>query len=1022
MTVSEVFEAVGNWDINLKPTIPRDVYEKTLGYFGHVAIVPGRVDPKQLGDNMLSVARYVGVLRRKSSGDDFTIGGGGMILWLGDEDDKGNVLENATTFVTASFANTIRGLLPPAVTEGNLYAIGGTYSGTHQWETPRSAIQYVCDTFGADYRVNNNGTIDAGPTANLFVTNPTAIIVRYGAGHDPALAGLPGSFETQQDVEDFTTRVVLLAEGDGTSIYTGSADINPTLNPYKDIHGNTVVRTRMVSESETSAGNATTRAQLQLNRFTGKRNALQLSTVEYDIKGEFNVGDYVWVYDPDSGLVNTSNEVYFRGSQFVNPIALRVKETNWPVTEHMTVAYRAADGTWTDITDYVEFETGAVSVVVGDFSKSLTDTGFAPVGDRPSADTSIPDLPTFITPFTSSVYIDGKGFTRSTLSIKWNQPNNVDGSTILDGDHYEIQYTIDSDHVYPQRWSNLSPVQWNNLGTWGQPFVYPDGGLWNVAYAPWPDTNIVINDLSTGVGYKVRIRAVDKSGNQGPWSVIVTSITTSDNIPPSQPTAPTIAASRIAFQVTHDLGTTLSGPYTLEYDLDHLNVHVGQGPDFYPDDATMVGKIRANSGMVQAQIPAVGTFNIEDTTQIFVKVIAVDIAGNKSVPSPAGTTTALLIDNAHISDVTVSKLTAGVINADFIVGARIKTADSGTRVEMNSSGIQAFNSSGTQTLNVSSADGSVNMVGTLTSSGSNGARLVVNPIIGADPEIRFYVDNTANYHYITSNLSNNSQLLFNSNDAIDTNPGFSGALDLAGDRVLLGIKDDSTSAVIAFFQVKTIPTTEVVIDGNGVITMKATLGTFTVEASQTIFNATHSFIDTANAVVGGDPDIYSGLQFLASGNVILEGFRANWTGSALQFARNDTNTVVKTFIIDHPADADRYLVHATTESPHNGVEYWGTASLDVFGEAAVTLPAYFEELTSPFNRAVFVTPVNRAAPVSATEISSGKFRIRGPQGIKVSWLVKAVRKDVPPLSVEPLKANVDIYGDGPYKYYLPRGM
>ena len=88
MSVNEILEAVGNWDLDLKPTIPRAIYEQTLGYFGHIAIVPGRVDPKQLGDNMLSAARYVGVMRRKSSGDTFSIGGGGMVLWLGDEDDN----------------------------------------------------------------------------------------------------------------------------------------------------------------------------------------------------------------------------------------------------------------------------------------------------------------------------------------------------------------------------------------------------------------------------------------------------------------------------------------------------------------------------------------------------------------------------------------------------------------------------------------------------------------------------------------------------------------------------------------------------------------------------------------------------------------------------------------------------------------------------------------------------------------------------------------------------------------------
>lgn len=1020
MTVHEVLSAVGNWDLNLKDTIPRALYEQNINYFGHIAITPGRVDPVQLGDNMLSVARYVGVVRRKSSGDTFTLGGGGMVLWLGDEDDKGNVFENATTFVTASFANTIRGLLPPAITEGTLHSVAGTYTGSHQWQTPRAAIQYVCDTFNAEFRINNNGTIDAGIPSDLFVTTPTALIVRQGAGHDPTLAGLPGKFETDQDVEDYTTRVVLLAQGDnGSSLYTGSADISPALNPYKDVHGNTVVRTRLVSESDTSAGNATVRAQLQLNRFTSTRKALTLSATEYDIKGEFNVGDTIWVYDPDAGLYNVVNEIRYR-AQPINPIALRVRETAWPITEGMTVAYRAGDGTWYNLTDYVEFETGDTSVVVGDFSKSLTSSGFQDPGTRVSSDTSVPAAPAFTTPFTSAVYLDLKGFTKANMTVKWSAPINKDGSTIQDGDHFEIQYTVDTDHIYPQRWANLETIQWNNLGEWGQPFVWPDGGEWNVAYAPWGSTTILVNELATGVGYRFRIRAVDKSGNEGDWSAIYTQTTNQDNIPPSQPTPPTVAGSVIAIQVSHNLGTTSGGDWTLENDIDHLNVHVGTGQDFYVDEASLVGRLRANSGMVQAQIPAVGTFKIDNTVGVWVKVVAVDIAGNKSVGSDSAQVSAILVDDAHISDLSVSKVTAGTINADFVVGARIKTADSGVRVELNSSGFQAYDNAGSQTVNISAVDGSANLVGTITS-GNSGGRLVVNPIIGANPEIRFYVDATANYHYITTDLSNSIQLLMNSNDAVDTNPGFSGVLDLAGDRVLMGLKNNTDHITTPNISIKPSSDQGVTIDGDGVVQIFANAGTFSVFASQTIFNVAHQTIDTANAVVGGDPSIYSGLQFLASGNVISQGFRANWTGTALQFARNDTNTVVKTFIIDHPKDSNKYLIHATTESPHNGVEYWGTAQLDKYGHAVVDLPKYFEELTAKQGRAVLLTPVRGVSAVSATDIEDGSFRIRGRAGSSVSWLVKAIRKDVPPLLVEPLKRDLDVYGDGPYKYYVPGG-
>lgn len=997
MSVSEVLQAVGSFSINLKQTTPRQLVETTLDYFGHIAIVPGRVNPVALGDGMLSAARYTGVLRTKSIGDQITLEGGGMILWLGDEDEKGNVFENLTTFITASFPNTIRALLPPAITEGTLYSVPGTYTGTHQWQTPRTAIAYVCDTFNAKFRVNNDGTLDAGPASSLFVTNPTCVIARKGAaGRDMVTQGIPGAFETARDVTDFTTRVVLLAQGQGVDIATGAANINPILNTYKDIKGNPVVRTRLISESDTVSGNATVRAQLQLNRFTGTRNALSLAADEYDIKGKFSIGDSVWVYDPDAGLYNNSNEITHRG-QRINPIALQVVETSWPVTDRMTVAYRDKNGVWTDLTDYVQFETGATTLTVGDFSKQLTSSGFQPVGSRPSADTSIPGVPTFVTPFTSAVYIDGRGFTKARMSVKWSAPNNTDGSTIQDGDHYEIRYGVDTSMIYPSRWANVAVNRWQDMQTWGQPFVYPDGGLWQTAYAPWPDTSLVINDLSPGVGFDFQIRAVDSTGHQGAWSPITTSVSLQDNIPPSAPAPPTVAASMVAIQVTHTLGKASGGTFNLENDLDHLNVHVGTGPDFYPDDnSTLAGRLKANAGMLIGQIPVVGSFKVDSMVPIFVKVIACDISGNKSVPSTSVQATAVLIDDAHITDLTASKITAGTITSDIIVGARFKTADTGARVELNSGGIGAWNSAGVQTFAVAAFDGSVDIVGKL-SSGIKGRRLVINPLgSNADPEIRFYDQSDDRWHYITSAVSATESLQFGS---VTSNiNGYRGVMEIAPTKATIGVYDASGGVL------SNISTMVFASDGN--VGLFTTGSTHRLETNGTVFtNSSNGFCFECQSLPG-----------------LNQAMRAFWDGTAITFVRNDTNAIVKTFIIDHPSKPDNYLIHATTESPHNGVEYWGTATLDEFGRAKVRLPEYFEALVAEEGRAVFLTPLLEAVSLSAGLPFQGAFNVYGPAGTAFSWLVKAVRKDVPPLLVEPRKSDVNVYGDGPYRYYAQKGQ
>jgi hypothetical protein len=766
VTVNQVLGALGSWDITLKSTTPPDLWD-AIDFFGHVAFIPGRLDPAQYGDNLLTAARYVGVVRKRdNSGDDrrtkqieqgYELGGVGMNFWLGDDEDKGDVYEAPVMINSATFANAIRALLPAsgAVTEGTLHSVPGTYSGRHQYETPRKATQYVCDTFTASsgqkvgWRVNGDGTVDAGFESDLYVTDPRCVISRKTAGKDTSgLESVPGAFGVSRDMEDYTTRVVLLAEGEGESIATGTADISPGLNPYKNIHGGSLKLTRLASESDTGVTLADTRAELLLSQYTSSQDELVVETDNFYIEGSFNVGDYAWVWDPNAGLVDPDNEITFRGER-LNPIKLQVTEAKWPVTEGYTVAYRDANGVWYDLTDHVEWDTsGTVYVTVGGFARALEGSGAQPIGTRPSQDTSVPGVPVFVTPFTGSAYLDSRGYTRARTIVAWNASNNVDGSTILDGDHYEIRYAVDADLIYPATWTQVSQITWADMETWGQPFIAPTG-QWQTMFVAWGESTAQLNDLSPGVGYDVQIRAVDKAGNRGAWSNTATFVASEDNIPPSTPAAPSVAGSRIALQITHTLGKSSGGTYNLESDLQHLEIHVSYEPGFTPGEDTLKGKVNATAGMIQAQIPAVATVQVEETSTRYVRVVAVDKTGNKSGPSDAASATALLIDDAHISDLTVSKVTAGTIGADWIVGARIKTADTGARVELNSGGIGCWNAAGQQTVAIAAADGAVSIIGQLKS-GTSGKRIEINPTSTLLPEIRWYSNSGSDYGYINA--------------------------------------------------------------------------------------------------------------------------------------------------------------------------------------------------------------------------------------------------------------------------------
>jgi hypothetical protein len=102
----------------------------------------------------------------------------------------------------------------------------------------------------------------------------------------------------------------------------------------------------------------------------------------------------------------------------------------------------------------------------------------------------------------------------------------------------------------------------------------------------------------------------------------------------------------------------------------------------------------------------------------------------------------------------------------------------------------------------------------------------------------------------------------------------------------------------------------------------------------------------------------------------------------------------KHFKIDHPLDpANKYLLHATVESPERMTVYDGIAMLDAQGEAWVQLPEWFEALNRDFRYQL--TCIGGFASVYvAREIKDNQFQIAGGQsGLKVSWQVTGIRQD-----------------------------
>ena len=120
----------------------------------------------------------------------------------------------------------------------------------------------------------------------------------------------------------------------------------------------------------------------------------------------------------------------------------------------------------------------------------------------------------------------------------------------------------------------------------------------------------------------------------------------------------------------------------------------------------------------------------------------------------------------------------------------------------------------------------------------------------------------------------------------------------------------------------------------------------------------------------------------------------------------------KTFVMDHPMDNERYLVHACLEGPEAGVYYRGKS--EIIDETEIILPEYtlvFREFT------VHITPIGQFAKLYASEVKNGKFTVynssKKKKQVAFHWVVYARRQSI---CVEPPKSITKVHGEGPYRW------
>ena len=732
MSVTEKLMAPGQFNLTLDKSITPNTIVNSIDAWGQIVIVPADLNVNEFSDStLLDAASYVGIVYSLELGeeDSVNIYGQGLTAYLGDSDTRGMPISEtggnsgvrsysgSTLENVLDHTGTPKGLLRDeagnqgAIRKGTITEPSGTYTGKHYTESALKAIKYVCQDMGVEFKISTTGYLDAGPVGNIFAghsSDPTSIIVRDASGEDPNIDGISTtSLLAQYDASEFVSQVELIANKYGAEANIGNATASTI--PYKDLFGNNLKRIQYVSDPQTQGTSKTDRATSYLNELNTVKKTLNVSLEEYDISGDFVVGDKIFIYDPDIGFVDTEADKTLDGrsslfeavyqGQVLNPTKIRILGITWPVKQGYGVFYRDKDGNYTELTDYCVFEEGDVQLEIGDVAPTIGESlGFSgyTVDQTGSPDKSVPGQPTDSNGnvglnTVAGTYSDGNGISKAFIKVTWNQPNNTDGSSITDGAYYRLRYRV----VQDTDGNNII----DSTDTQVTEYIY--------STVDFDTREFIIYDLSPNTYYEIGVQAIDTAGFDSAFSTVSSIQTPSDAGAPNKPDGfATIASNPLRVQFIHNLGQAKDDDgnavspvvdFTLAKDIDHLNIYASttQGFNLNYNSTTKkvtssgfkIGELKASSSHIQNGIAAVGYIDLDNASTHYFRVTAVDSSGNESEPSDEQTGSAELIQTSHIAnlavtnaiianaaitdlkvaDVSAGKLTAGTISGQEII-------------------------------------------------------------------------------------------------------------------------------------------------------------------------------------------------------------------------------------------------------------------------------------------------------------------------------------------------------------------
>jgi len=280
----------------------------------------------------------------------------------------------------------------------------------------------------------------------------------------------------------------------------------------------------------------------------------------------------------------------------------------------------------------------------------------------PTPDEIAPEPPTGLDA-SSVAFVAPTGVTEAQITAAWVAPTlNVDSSPLTDLEGYNLQWAYASGQ-------GLS-TQWNAVP-----------GAITSASASW-------SPVLPGVHVLVQVQAYDSSGNDSAWTGSYNVLTAQTATPPPEASTPVVAPYLGQLKITWDGLSSTAGPMPPDFSV--CQVHISLTSGFTPSSATLIDLLSGAGESIATDLIYGDTYYVAFVTENFAALTGTPSAEATGVPVQAA--------NGDVSDLSVGKLTAGVLSADVTVSGRFATSLTGARTEMNSSGFFQYASDGVTVL------------------------------------------------------------------------------------------------------------------------------------------------------------------------------------------------------------------------------------------------------------------------------------------------------------------------------------